>query len=90
MRATNRTVMLGRFMGAASLLVMASATQAQDAPADANAASEQAADAAQDVQQGEDIIVTGFRASLDAALNVKRESRRRGGCDRRGRHRQVP
>jgi TonB-dependent receptor len=74
MRATNRTVMLGRFMGAASLLVMASATQAQDAPADANAASEQAADVAQDVQQGEDIIVTGFRASLDAALNVKRNA----------------
>jgi iron complex outermembrane recepter protein len=74
MRATNRTVMLGRFMGAASLLVMASATQAQDAPADANTASEQAADAVQDVQQGEDIIVTGFRASLDAALDVKRDS----------------
>ncbi len=56
------------------MLVMASATRAQDAPLDANAASERVADAAQDPNQEADIIVTGFRASLDAALDVKRDS----------------
>lgn len=50
-----------RLLAATSALVIATAAQAQDAPA------ETAADA-------EEIVVTGFRASLDAALNVKRES----------------
>ncbi|WP_245942357.1 TonB-dependent receptor [Sphingomonas gilva] len=52
---------------------MATAAHAQDTPLDANAASEQAADTAE-AAQADEIIVTGFRASLDAALDVKRES----------------
>ncbi|MBX3595019.1 TonB-dependent receptor [Sphingomonas sp.] len=57
-----------RFLIAASALVIATAAQAQDAPATQDPA---AAD-----QGAEDggIVVTGFRASLDAALNVKRDS----------------
>ncbi|QDX26447.1 TonB-dependent receptor [Sphingomonas suaedae] len=51
-----------RFMAAASVLVIATAAQAQDAPAEPTPA------------EGEEIVVTGFRASLDAALNVKRDS----------------
>lgn len=50
-----------RLLAATSALVIATAAQAQDAPT---------APAAED----EEIVVTGFRASLDAALNVKRES----------------
>ncbi|NML04695.1 TonB-dependent receptor [Sphingomonas sp. G-3-2-10] len=46
-------------LAAASTLALATAAQAQDAPAE---------------EEGEEIVVTGFRASLDAALNVKRES----------------
>ena len=48
---------------AASSLAIATAAQAQDSEAPV---AEQEA--------GEEIVVTGFRASLDAALNVKRES----------------
>ncbi|MFL9840842.1 TonB-dependent receptor [Sphingomonas sp. ST-64] len=51
-----------RFLAAASVLVIATAAQAQDAPAEPTPA------------EGEEIVVTGFRASLDAALNVKRDS----------------
>lgn len=51
-----------RFMAAASVLVIATAAQAQDVPAEPAPA------------EDEEIVVTGFRASLDAALNVKRDS----------------
>ena len=51
-----------RLLAATSALVIATAAQAQDAPADPAAG------------EDEEIVVTGFRASLDAALNVKRES----------------
>ncbi|MFN4096674.1 MAG: TonB-dependent receptor [Sphingomonas sp.] len=51
-----------RLLAATSALVIATAAQAQDAPAEPTA------------QEGEEIVVTGFRASLDAALNVKRDS----------------
>jgi TonB-dependent receptor len=51
-----------RLLAATSALVIATAAQAQDAPAEPPAA------------DGEEIVVTGFRASLDAALNVKRDS----------------
>ena len=51
-----------RLLAATSALVIATAAQAQDAPADPATA------------EDEEIVVTGFRASLDAALNVKRES----------------
>ncbi len=51
-----------RLLAATSALVIATAAQAQDAPTEPTA------------QEGEEIVVTGFRASLDAALNVKRDS----------------
>lgn len=51
-----------RLLAATSALVIATAAQAQDAPAEPAA------------EEGEEIVVTGFRASLDAALNVKRDS----------------
>jgi len=51
-----------RLLAATSALVIATAAQAQDAPADPAAA------------EDEEIVVTGFRASLDAALSVKRDS----------------
>ncbi|WP_422056432.1 TonB-dependent receptor [Sphingomonas sp.] len=51
-----------RLLAATSALVIATAAQAQDAPAEPAAG------------EDEEIVVTGFRASLDAALNVKRES----------------
>ncbi|MCR5871049.1 MULTISPECIES: TonB-dependent receptor [unclassified Sphingomonas] len=51
-----------RLLAATSALVIATAAQAQDAPADPAAG------------EDEEIVVTGFRASLDAALNVKRDS----------------
>ncbi|MCP3730886.1 TonB-dependent receptor [Sphingomonas sp. MG17] len=55
-----------RFLGAASLAVIATSwaatAQAQDAPAEAPA------------EEGEEIVVSGFRASLDAALSVKKQS----------------
>ena len=51
-----------RLLAATSALVIATAAQAQDAPADPTP------------EEGEEIVVTGFRASLDAALNVKRDS----------------
>ncbi len=51
-----------RLLAATSALVIATAAQAQDAPADPAAA------------EDEEIVVTGFRASLDAALTVKRDS----------------
>lgn len=51
-----------RLLAATSALVIATAAQAQDAPAQPTAG------------EDEEIVVTGFRASLDAALNVKRES----------------
>lgn len=52
-----------RLLTAASVLVIATAAQAQDA---------QTADPA--AEEPEEVVVSGFRASLDAALNVKRES----------------
>jgi len=51
-----------RLLAATSALVIATAAQAQDAPAEPTP------------EEGEEIVVTGFRASLDAALNVKRDS----------------
>lgn len=50
---------------------LASAAQAQDVPATAEAPAEGEAVAAEDAG---DIVVTGFRQSLEAALNVKRDS----------------
>lgn len=59
-----------RWLGAASLLAIASTAHAQDAlPA---ADDEQVAPTEE--EDGGEIVVTGFRASLDAALNVKRDS----------------
>jgi iron complex outermembrane receptor protein len=59
-----------RLLGAVSLATLAAAgARAQDAPA-----SGQPAATAQESSEGEAIIVTGFRASLDAALDIKRES----------------
>lgn len=53
-----------RLLGAASLTVIATtAAHAQDAPA-----------APAQAEEGEEIVVSGFRASLDAALNVKKQS----------------
>lgn len=50
-----------RLLAATSALVIATAAQAQDTPVEP-------------ASEAEEIVVTGFRASLDAALNVKRES----------------
>lgn len=50
-----------RLLAATSALVIATAAQAQDAPAEP-------------APEAEEVVVTGFRASLDAALNVKRDS----------------
>lgn len=59
-----------RWLGAASLLAIASTAHAQDAlPA---ADDEQVAPTEE--EDGGEVVVTGFRASLDAALNVKRDS----------------
>ncbi len=70
-----------RLMGAVSAvavaLSLASPARAQDqAPANPVAKAGQAAtsDTASEPAGGDDIVVTGFRKSLDAALNVKRES----------------
>lgn len=52
-----------RLLAASSALVIATAAQAQETPA--------AEPAAEETQE---IVVSGFRASLDAALNVKRDS----------------
>ncbi|WP_443026858.1 TonB-dependent receptor [Sphingomonas sp. LT1P40] len=52
-----------RFLAATSVFVIATAAQAQEAPA------EPAPE-----EEAEEIVVSGFRASLDAALNVKRQS----------------
>jgi iron complex outermembrane recepter protein len=60
---------IAKLMSAASLAVLAVGTaQAQDAT-DQPAAEEEAP-----ADEGEAIVVTGFRASLEAALNVKRDS----------------
>ncbi len=55
-------------LAATSLLAMAGAAQAQEATTPADAAAQTT-----DEAEGE-IIVTGFRASLNAALNVKRQA----------------
>ncbi|MBO9713257.1 TonB-dependent receptor [Sphingomonas sp.] len=52
---------------ATSSLALATAAQAQDTPP-----ADQSASA--DEQQGDEIVVTGFRQSLGAAINLKRES----------------
>lgn len=70
----DRARMLTRWMGAASLLVMAHAAQAQDVAGSTDAEASQVGAAPAPDEQGTDVVVTGFRASLDAALNVKRES----------------
>ena len=58
-----------KFLSAVSLSVLAVGTaHAQDAAAD-NAAAETAP-----AEEGDAIVVTGFRASLEAALNLKRDS----------------
>jgi iron complex outermembrane receptor protein len=58
-----------KFLSAVSLSVLAiGSAQAQDAAPEQAAAEEAPAD------EGEAIVVTGFRASLEAALNVKRDS----------------
>jgi iron complex outermembrane recepter protein len=68
MRVTLRNP-AARYLGAASLMVIATAAHAQDA-------SETPAPAPAEVQaeEGEEIVVSGFRASLQAALNVKKQS----------------
>ena len=74
---------LPRMFGAASILALASmpvAARAEAQPATADAAAAQPADAVAQPQPADsqaaepDIVVTGFRASLNAALNLKRES----------------
>jgi len=58
-----------KFLSAVSLSVLAVGTaHAQDAAAE-NAAAETAP-----AEEGDAIVVTGFRASLEAALNLKRDS----------------
>lgn len=58
-----------KFLSAVSLTVLAiGSAHAQDAAAN-NAATEEAAP-----DEGDAIVVTGFRASLEAALNLKRDS----------------
>lgn len=52
-----------RLLAAASVLVVATAAQAQETQPAAPA-----------TEEPEEIVVSGFRASLDAALNLKRES----------------
>jgi iron complex outermembrane receptor protein len=75
----------GRLLGAASLLVLATASLAPPAyaqtesvgdaaQAGAEDPAEQAADAAAQSGAEEEIVVTGFRRSLQEALNVKREN----------------
>ena len=68
----HRALMTARLMGAASLLALSGGVaHAQDA-APAPAAADPAAEAAPD--SGQDIVVTGYRRSLEKALNLKRES----------------
>ena len=74
MRSNNRNLVLTQALGAASLLVMATVAQAQEVTTGADATSAQPAIPAEDDAQPDEIVVTGFRASLDAALNVKRQS----------------
>lgn len=68
----HRALLTARLMGAASLLALsggvAHAQDASPAPAAADPATEAAPDS------GQDIVVTGFRRSLEKALNLKRES----------------
>lgn len=52
-----------RLLAAASVLVIANAAHAQDAQTTEPA-----------TEEPEEVVISGFRASLDAALNVKRES----------------
>ncbi len=64
-----------KFLSAVSLGVLAiGSAQAQDAAPEQAAAEEAPAD------EGEAIVVTGFRASLEAALNLKRDIGGRGRC----------
>ena len=66
-RELNRSA--AKFLSAVSLSVLAVGTaHAQSAAAQDAAAEEAPADA------GDAIVVTGFRASLEAALNLKRDS----------------
>ena len=58
-KATSTGFKLGYLFMAASSLALATAAQAQDTPGD---------------EEEPEIVVTGFRASLDAALSVKRNS----------------
>lgn len=74
MAKLDRARMLTRWMGAASMLVMAHAAQAQDAAGSTDAEASQVGTAPEQDEQGTDVVVNGFRASLDAALNVKRDS----------------
>lgn len=63
---TRRTALFVRLLGAASVIAVVGAPAgalAQDAPADPTA-----------VADDEEIVVTGFRASLNAALSLKRDS----------------
>lgn len=60
-----------RLLGAASLMVIAGWAQAASAQTAAEAPAEAQTD---QVVEGEEIVVSGFRASLDAALNVKKQS----------------
>lgn len=69
MRVTLRNS-AARYLCAASLMVIATAAQAQNAPAAQTPGSPAEAPA----DEVEEVVVSGFRASLDAALNVKRES----------------
>ncbi len=68
-KSRNMSMHATKFLSAVSLSVLAiGSAQAQDAAPDQAAAEEAPAD------EGDAIVVTGFRASLEAALNVKRDS----------------
>lgn len=62
-----------RLLGAASLAALAASAQAQDAAAPAGEAAGAAVQVATDGSD-EEIVVSGFRASLDAAIAAKRSS----------------
>lgn len=78
---TARSRVLARSLGAASLLVMALAAgpafaQDEDAPASNSQAPDTSGvpEPGDTAQEGEDVVVTGFRASLNAALSDKRNA----------------
>ncbi len=68
-KSRNMSIHAAKFLSAVSLSVLAiGSAQAQDAAPEEAVAEEAPA------EEGDAIVVTGFRASLEAALNVKRSS----------------